>query len=122
VDSRSRREASIDLCVNSNTPSKSPSRTGRQPGASIVATMASAPIRNASARACSRLDGPRRLMLSIVAFSEVEQQRQRGLRTYFVENLDVFGEARDVSYPKLSERDPSEPRPAGSLPGRSTGM
>jgi hypothetical protein len=79
-------------------------------------------IRNASARACSRLDGPRRLMLSIVAFSEVEQQRQRGLRTYFVEDLDVFGEARDVSYPKLSERDPSEPRPAGSLPGRSTGM
>jgi hypothetical protein len=43
-------------------------------------------------------------------------QRQRGLWTYFVEDLDVFDEARDVSYPKLSERDPSEPRPAGSLP------
>ncbi|WP_448623466.1 hypothetical protein [Geodermatophilus sp. URMC 64] len=37
---------------------------------------------------------------------EVELQRQRGFWTYFVEDISVFDEARDLSYARLAERYP----------------
>jgi hypothetical protein len=61
---------------------------------------------NDEGRAELRAQDPKKRDFHPIDLQEVELQRQRGYWTYFVEDIEVFDEARTASYARLSDRYP----------------
>jgi hypothetical protein len=55
-----------------------------------------------------RAQDPKNRDFHPVDLQEVELQRQRGYWTYFVEDIEVFDEARVLAYQRLSHQYPEQ--------------